>query len=71
MSAEDDHHYQQKWRPGGGNGPAGFAYFLGIIGAAVYYIQNAVTFGGGVIGILKAFVWPAFLIYQALRFMHA
>lgn len=56
--------YYGRWRGGGG---AGFAYFLGIIGSAVYYIQNASTFGAGFIGLLKALVWPAFLVYHLLR----
>ena len=37
-----------------------FAYFLGFIGAAVYYIQMAESFMAGVVGFLKALVWPAF-----------
>ena len=45
---------------------AGFAYFLGIIGAAVYYIQNADGFWIGVLGVLKALVWPAMVIYKLL-----
>lgn len=45
----------------------GAVYGLGFIGAAVYYIGNADSFGMGVLGFLKALVWPAFLIYQALE----
>ncbi len=41
-------------------------YGLGLIGALVYYIQHATTFGMGVLGVLKAIVWPAMLIYQVL-----
>ena len=41
-------------------------YGLGIIGAAVYYLQNASSLWDGVLGILKAILWPAFLIYQVL-----
>jgi len=37
-----------------------------MIGAAVYFIQHATSFGDGVLGLLKAIVWPAFVIYQAL-----
>lgn len=48
-------------------GGTGFAYFLGMIGAAVYYLQQAVTFGDGVLGLLKALVWPAFLVYHLLH----
>jgi hypothetical protein len=44
----------------------GGVYFLGFIGAAVYYIQQSTTFWQGVVGLLKALVWPAFLVYQLL-----
>ncbi len=44
----------------------GGIYFLGIIGAAVYYIQQSATFWQGVVGVLKALVWPAFLIHKLL-----
>ncbi len=40
-------------------------YGLGVIGAAVYFIGNAATFWIGVLGFLKALVWPAFLVYYA------
>ena len=45
-------------------------YGLGLIGAAVYFIQNAATFGEGVIGFLKALVWPAFLVHKLLDFLN-
>lgn len=45
-------------------------YGLGLIGAAIYYISNAATFGMGVIGFLKAMVWPAFLVYETHRFLN-
>ena len=45
-------------------------YGLGFLGAAIYYITNAATFGMGVIGFLKALVWPAFLVYETLRFLN-
>lgn len=41
-------------------------YGLGFIGAAVYYVQMATGFWAGVVGILKALVWPAFLVYEVL-----
>ena len=44
-------------------------YCLGLIGAAVYFIGNATTFWMGVIGFLKALVWPAFLVYKAFEFL--
>jgi hypothetical protein len=51
------------------SGLAGAVYCLGFIGAAVYYISNAIGFGMGVIGFLKAIVWPAFLVYELLGFL--
>jgi hypothetical protein len=42
-------------------------YCLGFIGAAVYYIQNATGFWNGVWGLIKALVWPAFLVFEALK----
>ncbi|MCL5009227.1 MAG: hypothetical protein M1400_02700 [Patescibacteria group bacterium] len=47
----------------------GGAYGLAFLGAAVYYIQNSQTFWMGVVGVLKALVWPAFLIYEMLKFL--
>ena len=44
----------------------GAVYGLGVIGAAIYYIGHAAGFWMGVLGFLKALVWPAFLVYQAL-----
>ncbi len=52
-----------------GTGITGAAYFMGFIAAAVYYIQNAATFWVGVLGFLKAMVWPAFLVYHLLEFL--
>lgn len=51
--------------------PAGLIYGLGFLGAIVYYIQAADGFWSGVLGVLKAFVWPAFLVYEALRALGA
>lgn len=45
-------------------------YFLGFIGAAVFYIGQATTFGMGVLGFLKALVWPALLVYRALEALY-
>jgi len=49
------------------NAPAGAGYGLGLIGAAVYFISHATSFWMGVLGFLKALVWPAFLVYEAFR----
>ncbi len=46
----------------------GAVYGLGLIGAAIYYISVATGFWMGVLGLLKAIVWPVFLVLEALRF---
>jgi hypothetical protein len=53
-----DHHY----------GPCGGGYFIGFIGAAVYFVQMVHGFWPGVLGVLKAMVWPAFLVFKLLEF---
>jgi len=44
----------------------GAVYGFGFIGAAIYFISHATTFWLGVLGLLKAIVWPAILVYEAL-----
>jgi len=51
--------------------PAGAVYGLGLIGAMVYYISVATGFWMGVLGFLKAIVWPAFLVYEAFKSLAA
>ena len=45
---------------------SGIVYCLGFIGAVIYYIQHATGFWNGVLGVLKAIVWPAMLVYKLL-----
>ncbi|MBN2745264.1 MAG: hypothetical protein JXR34_00925 [Bacteroidales bacterium] len=49
------------------NATGGAIYGLGFIGAAIYFISHAVGFWMGVLGFLKAMVWPAFLVYEAFK----
>jgi hypothetical protein len=44
----------------------GGAYGMAFIGALVYFLQHASTFWMGVLGVLKAIVWPAILVYRLL-----
>ncbi len=70
MSAEPTkivHEHTKVYRRGGG-GEA--VYGLGFIGAAVYFIGHAATFWLGVLGFLKALVWPALLIFEVLKMLH-
>ena len=49
----------------------GAIYGMGMIGAAIYYIATATCFWMGVLGFLKALVWPVFLVYEALKHLGA
>ena len=54
-----------------GSGSSGAVYGIGFVGAAIYYISTATSFWMGVLGFLKAIVWPGFLVYEALQFLGA
>jgi hypothetical protein len=49
---------------------SGAIYFLGFIGAAIFYVSTASDFWAGVLGLLKAALWPAFLVFAALNGLH-
>ncbi len=54
---------------GSGGGILGGIYGMAFIGAAIYFIQHAPTFWAGVLGFLKAIIWPVLLIYKLLEFL--
>jgi hypothetical protein len=66
MSSETDR-YGRNRGVGAGAGASGGIYGLAFIGAAVYFIGQASTFWLGVLGFLKALVWPAFLVWGLLK----
>ncbi|MCF8528789.1 MAG: hypothetical protein K9G13_02640 [Aquiluna sp.] len=41
-------------------------YFFGFLGSAIYFISTATGFWVGVLGFLKAMVWPAILAFELL-----
>lgn len=47
----------------------GAVYGLGVIGALFYYISTATGFWNGVLGVLKALVWPAILVFEILKYI--
>lgn len=53
---------KEKIKCGGG----GAVYGLGMIGAFVYYIQNATGTNEVILGIVKSVFWPAFLLHKVL-----
>ncbi len=44
-------------------------YGMAFIGAAVYFIQQSTGFWSGVLGFLKAIVWPAIVMYKVLELL--
>ena len=51
-------------------GSGGTVYGLGLIGAWVFYIGRATTTQERIIGFFKGLVWPAFLVHDALTYLH-
>ncbi len=51
------------------NGGGEAVYGLGFIGAAIYFISTSTTFWIGVLGFLKAIVWPVFVVQALLKFL--
>lgn len=51
----------------GSDGTAGALYFVGFVGAFIYWMQAAAGFGAVVTGFLKALVWPAYIVYKLLE----
>jgi len=62
---EDNHkYYHHKCHAGNG-----CIYGLGLIGSAVFFISQAGTFWQGVLGFLKALVWPALMAYELFKYL--
>ena len=50
----------------------GFPSFVAFIGAAVYFVsQTGGEFWPVIVALLKAMVWPAFVVYHALGLLGA
>ena len=54
-----------------GKSAGGGFYFFGLVGAVIYYVSTATDFWAGLLGVLKSLVWPAFLVYEALKTLGA
>jgi hypothetical protein len=65
----DDFHEKKSSGHHGGSGIMGGVYFMAFIGAAVYFISQTHTFWAGVLGFLKAAVWPAMLIIKLFEYL--
>lgn len=62
---EDSHkHFHHKYNTGNG-----CIYGLGLVGSAVFFISQATTFWQGVLGFLKALIWPALMVYELFKYL--
>lgn len=65
MGKKFDWSKMNECKPGGGAGSA--VYGLGFLGALVYYLTTAPDLVAALIGIVKAILWPAILVYGLLK----
>jgi hypothetical protein len=49
------------------HGPLGFAFFTAYIGAVVYFFNQSPDVGGFFLALIKAIVWPAFIVYGGMN----
>ena len=45
-------------------------YAFGLFGAWFYYISTATSFWEGLLGLLKGFFWPGFMVYELLKYLN-
>jgi len=48
---------------------SGAIYGLGVVGALFYFLTGATTFGAVMLGIGKAIVWPALVMFKVLTML--
>ena len=53
-----------------GGGSSENVYFMGLIGACMYYMGRATTTQQKVRGFFKALIWPVTLVYESLKFFN-
>lgn len=63
-----DNKWKRKYGSSGACG--GGIYGMAFVGALIYYISNATSFWVGAVGVLKAIVWPAMIVYKLLKFLN-
>lgn len=49
---------------------SGAIYGLGIIGALIYFLQNANSIWDAIIGVIWAIFWPAVVLYHVLGLLN-
>ena len=44
-------------------------YGLGVVGSMFYFVQHAAGFWPVIEGIIKAFFWPAFVVFKVMEML--
>ncbi len=44
-------------------------YGLGCVGALIYFLSTSIGFWAFFASILKAFLWPAFVVFELMKFL--
>ncbi len=52
-------------------GPLGWVFFVAWVGAVVYFLPLNPGFWGFFAALLKAAVWPGYVLYHVLMLLHA
>lgn len=60
---------KEKYKNNAASGGAFGGYFLAMIGAAWFWVSHANGFGEVIVALLKALVWPAFFVYDVLKYI--
>jgi hypothetical protein len=60
---------EKNWNPRRHGMKSGALYGLGILGAAVYFIQTANGFWMWILVAPKAIFWPAIVVYKVLEML--
>lgn len=70
---EDVKEWSKKWKSSekksksSSEGGGSMLYFVGFVGALIYWWQAADGFGAVITGFLKALTWPAYIVYKLLE----
>lgn len=68
MASDEKSSGQKRFWKGGDKmkSSGGPIYGIGVIGAAIYFLQHATTFEAVVVGLAKAVFWPGVIVYQVM-----
>lgn len=60
----------RRGKPAGNAGPTGYIFFMGWVGAVIYFVGQVDGFWPIILAVLKSFVWPAYVLYHVLGLLN-